>query len=77
MPAIDAGSTARIAPAAAVVPAPAPQATAARADVRSIDVTSEPANDKERRERCADLLQEATLRRLSAPESAFFRKECR
>jgi serine/threonine protein kinase len=57
--------------------APAPQSTAARGDSRAIDVATPPATDKERRERCADLLQEATLRRLSPPESAFFRKECR
>jgi len=45
--------------------------------VRTIDIVSVPRDDGDRHERCADLLQEATLRRLSTAESAFFRKECR
>ena len=45
--------------------------------LRTLDVTSSPRDDRDRQERCADLLQEATLRRLVPAESAFFRKECR
>jgi hypothetical protein len=46
-------------------------------EVHRIDVVTPPANAAERHARCADLLQEATLRELSAPESGFFRRECR
>ncbi|HUP09348.1 MAG TPA: hypothetical protein VMU47_19470 [Caldimonas sp.] len=46
-------------------------------DVRTVDVSTPPRDDRDRQERCGDLLQEATLRRLGAAESAFFKKECR
>jgi serine/threonine protein kinase len=60
-------------PTPASEPAPAPRGE----PLRQIDVVTPPRDEADRHERCADLLQEATLRRLSAPESAFFMKECR
>lgn len=36
-----------------------------------------PVDAAERRARCADLLQEATLRRLTTAEAVYFKKECR
>jgi len=54
-----------------------PKSTPAAGAVRTIDVTSAPRDEHDRHERCADLLQEATLRRLGSAESAFFKKECR
>jgi hypothetical protein len=51
--------------------------TAAPAAARRIAVDSAPVNEADRRSRCRGLLEEATLRRLSANEAAFFKKECR
>ncbi len=66
--------------------APAPEAppasrldapTASPNAARSVPVEAPPVNEAERRTRCGDLLQEATLRRLTVAEAAFFKKECR
>jgi serine/threonine protein kinase len=58
-------------------PAPERPPTPRGEPARRIDVVTPPRDAADRHERCADLLQEATLRRLGAPESAFFMKECR
>ena len=44
---------------------------------RRIPVEKAPVDEADRRARCGDLLQEATLRRLATAEAAFFKKECR
>jgi len=69
-------------PAPAAAPVEAPKPTVSRPAspdeaLRTIDVLSAPRNERDRQERCADLLQEATLRRLGTAESTFFKKECR
>jgi hypothetical protein len=62
-----------VAPPAAGLEAPA----ASPNTPRSAPVEAAPANEAERRARCGDLLQEATLRRLTLAEAAFFKRECR
>jgi hypothetical protein len=44
---------------------------------RPIPIDRPPTSVAQRRSVCGDLLQEATLRRLSAEEAAYFKKECR
>ena len=76
----DAVSAAAMAPALAPPLAPQPPITKPMTpadDVRTVDISTPPRNERDRQERCDDLLQEATLRRLGAAESAFFKKECR
>jgi serine/threonine protein kinase len=53
--------------------APMPAAEGAR----RIPIERPPATEAQRKSVCGDLLQEATLRRLSTAEAAFFKKECR
>ena len=58
--------------------AAAEPATSPGLDVaRRIPIDRSPGSEPQRRALCGDLLQEATLRRLSAAEAAFFKKECR
>ena len=52
-------------------------ARAATESVRRIPVEKAPTDEADRRTRCGDLLLEATLRRLTTAEAAFFKKECR
>jgi hypothetical protein len=44
---------------------------------RRIQVDRPPLDEADRSSRCDDLLQEATLRRLTATEGVFFKRECR
>ena len=66
-------------PQTVVLPAPvAREGTRAVTEpVRRIPVEKAPNDEADRRTRCGDLLQEATLRRLSTAEAAFFKKDCR
>ena len=77
-PVLAAPSTAPKATPADIQPRPAGATAAAVAKAgRPIPIERPPISAAQRRSICGDLLQEATLRRLSVAEAAYFKKECR